>query len=146
MPSLALITKPWELSSNKHLEPYLANDVDKREPGVGQHDALQLGAVEADNGGDVVVGLLRQRQHLQLVQELEDVSQKVGRDGGRVGQLLQVELLDLGALVEATNCRRTKTKANKVAQWTIPAFQRVTIFKRRNIAALSIFTSNFVCK
>ena len=96
--------------------PYLSNDVNKREPGVGQHDALQLGAVEADNGGDVVVGLLRQRQHLQLVQELEDVSKKVGRDGGRVGQLLQVELLDLGALVEAANCRRTKTKANKVAQ------------------------------
>ena len=46
--------------------------------------------------------LLGQREYAEVPHELEDVCEQVRGDGGAVG-LLEVELLDVGALVEAAD-------------------------------------------
>ena len=55
--------------------------------GAREDDRLQFGAVDAEDGGHVVVALLGQRQHAEAVQELEDVRQEVGGHAGTVGAL-----------------------------------------------------------
>lgn len=55
--------------------------------------------IHPDHHHDVVVALFRQRQNPQVVGELENVCQEVDGDGRAVG-LLQVQLLDVGDLLQ----------------------------------------------
>jgi hypothetical protein len=79
-------------------------EADVGDVGPREHDALQPRTVNAEDGGDVVVALLREGQDSKVVHELKYVRKQVSRDGRAVG-LLEVELLDAGALVQATDGR-----------------------------------------
>ena len=70
--------------------------------GAGEYQGLQTGTVDADNARHVVIALLGQSQHTEVVEVLESVGQQVGRDGAAV-RLLQVELLQVTALVQAAD-------------------------------------------